>query len=79
MVQQIMTQFSVAATVKEKVAVIIMVVFRLLKNNANNSSWNCRTLSIQCQRLLEAGLRGKKTVAKLRNIRGPVLRDAPYT
>jgi hypothetical protein len=38
MVQQIMTELSGAATEKEMVAVIIETVFRLLKNNAINSS-----------------------------------------
>jgi hypothetical protein len=38
MVQQIMTELSGAGTEKQKVAVITKAVFRLLKNNANNSS-----------------------------------------
>jgi hypothetical protein len=33
-----MTELSSAVTEKEKVAVITEAVFRLLKNNANNSS-----------------------------------------
>jgi hypothetical protein len=37
-VQQIMTDVSVVATEKEKVAVITKAVFRLLKNNASSSS-----------------------------------------
>jgi hypothetical protein len=37
-VQEIMTELSGAGTEKEKVAVITISVFRLLKNNANNSS-----------------------------------------
>jgi hypothetical protein len=38
MVQQIMTELSDAAIEKENVAVITKAVFKLLKNNANNSS-----------------------------------------
>jgi hypothetical protein len=38
MVQQIVTELSGTATEKEKVAVITDAVFRLLKNNASNSS-----------------------------------------
>jgi hypothetical protein len=38
MVQQIMTDLSGAAIEKGKVAVINKAVFRLLKNNTNNSS-----------------------------------------
>jgi hypothetical protein len=37
LVQQVMAEFSGAATEKEKVVVITKAVFRLLKNNANNS------------------------------------------
>jgi hypothetical protein len=45
---QIMTELSGAATEKEKVAVIINAVFRLLKNNVNNSSQTSENHSIQC-------------------------------
>jgi hypothetical protein len=38
MAWHIMTELSGAATEKEKVAVITKTVFRLLKNNDNNSS-----------------------------------------
>jgi hypothetical protein len=38
MVQQIMTELSGAVTEKEKVAITTKAVFRLLKNNVNNSS-----------------------------------------
>jgi hypothetical protein len=37
-VQQIMTEVCCIVTEKEKVAVITKAVFRLLKNNASNSS-----------------------------------------
>jgi hypothetical protein len=38
MVQQVMTELSGAAMEKEKVGIITIVMFRMLKNNANNSS-----------------------------------------
>jgi hypothetical protein len=46
--QQIMTELSGAVTEKEKVAVITKAMFRLLKNNANNSSQTSENHSIQC-------------------------------
>jgi hypothetical protein len=46
MVQQ--TELSGAATEKEKVTGITKAVFRLLKNNANNSSQASENHSIQC-------------------------------
>jgi hypothetical protein len=48
MVQQIMTVLSGAETEKEKTAIINKAVFRLLKNNANNSSKTSEYISIQC-------------------------------
>jgi hypothetical protein len=42
-----MTQLSGAATQKEKVAVITKTVFRLLRNNANNSSYTSENHNIQ--------------------------------
>jgi hypothetical protein len=48
MVQQIMTELSGAATEKEKFAVITKAVFRLLKNNANNSTQASENHIIQC-------------------------------
>jgi hypothetical protein len=47
-VQQIMTELSGAAKGEEKVAVITKTVFRLLKNNTNNSSQTSENHSIQC-------------------------------
>jgi hypothetical protein len=64
MVQQIKTQLSIV-TEREKAAVITKAGFKLLKNNANNSSQSSETHSIQCKRHWEAGLRGQKTVARL--------------
>jgi hypothetical protein len=47
-VQQIMTELSGTETEKETVAVITKAVFRLLKNNASNSSYTSENHSIQC-------------------------------
>jgi hypothetical protein len=45
---QNMTELSGAATEKEKFAVTTKALFRLLKNNANNSSQTSEDHSIQC-------------------------------
>jgi hypothetical protein len=43
-----MTEFSGIVIEKEKVAIITIAVFRLLKNNANKSSYTSENHSIQC-------------------------------
>jgi hypothetical protein len=45
MVQKIMTEFSDAATEKEKFAVVTKAEFRLLKNNANNILYILRIIA----------------------------------
>jgi hypothetical protein len=54
MVQQIMTEFIGAVTEREMIAVLTKAVFKLLKNNTNNSSQTSENHSIQCQQHWEA-------------------------
>jgi hypothetical protein len=68
----IMTELSDAVKEKENVAVTTKAVFSMLKNKASNSS-----LTSENHNILHTGT--EKAIARLKNIRGPVLRDIPVT